>query len=213
MSALGATFTDWQQVDAERRPLMDEDFSWSEPPARARRETPKRSVHRRRPERGLGRERETGLGLGREREYEGDQEPRRDRELGREQEPWAEVAARAAATDLELDRTRERWDEASAQLAAPDDLPDRDQLFDPDDVASYSHARVVEDVSGAFDLSDPGRRTVVITGRGDDRYMPALTRRRASELRFHERAGFSPDRTALWAVVLAFAVLVGCFAH
>ncbi|MGH3025375.1 MAG: hypothetical protein ACRDLR_02910, partial [Gaiellaceae bacterium] len=74
----------------------------------------------------------------------------------------------------------------------------------------------------AFDLSDPGssdadalgaRRTVLITGRGDERYMPALRRPRESELRFHERSGFSPDRAGLWAVLLGVALLIGSVAH
>ncbi len=37
MPPTGSIFTDWQQVDNERRLLMDEDFSWSDPPARPRR--------------------------------------------------------------------------------------------------------------------------------------------------------------------------------
>jgi hypothetical protein len=73
----------------------------------------------------------------------------------------------------------------------------------------------------AFDLSDPGdqgaaqgaRRTVVITGHGDHRYLPAPRQRRASELRFHERSGFSPDRGGLWAVLLGIALVIGCIAH
>lgn len=73
----------------------------------------------------------------------------------------------------------------------------------------------------AFDLSDPGdqsaaqgaRRTVLITGRGDERYLPAPRQRRSSELRFHERSGFSPDRGGLWAVLLGIALVIGCIAH
>ena len=38
MPASGPTFTDWEQVEADsHRPLLVEDFSWSEPPARRRR--------------------------------------------------------------------------------------------------------------------------------------------------------------------------------
>ncbi len=78
-----------------------------------------------------------------------------------------------------------------------------------------------EDRSGAYDFSSgydlseseqSDRRTVVITGRGDDRYMPAR-RRPSSELRFHERSGFSPDRTAMWAVLLGLALLIGAVVH
>jgi hypothetical protein len=69
----------------------------------------------------------------------------------------------------------------------------------------------------AFDLSDPGqqgaRRTVLITGHGDDRYLPGPRQRRSSELRFHERSGFSPDRAGLWAVLLGIALVIGCIVH
>jgi hypothetical protein len=72
----------------------------------------------------------------------------------------------------------------------------------------------------AFDLSDRGqgpsqgaRRTVLITGHGDDRYLPAPRQRRSSELRFHERSGFSPDRAGLWAVLLSLALVIGAIAH
>jgi hypothetical protein len=70
----------------------------------------------------------------------------------------------------------------------------------------------VEDRSGAY-VDETGRRTVVITGRGAERYAPASRRRQASELRFHERSGFSPDRTAMWAVLLGLALLLGCVVH
>jgi hypothetical protein len=83
--------------------------------------------------------------------------------------------------------------------------------------------RNLDDRAGerAFDLSDPGpqagghgaRRTVLITGHGDDRYLPAPRQRRSSELRFHERSGFSPDRAGLWAVLLGIALVIGCIAH
>ncbi len=66
----------------------------------------------------------------------------------------------------------------------------------------------------APDLAVQGaRRTVVITGRGDERYMPAPRRRPSAELRFHERSSFSPDRAGLWAVLLGIALVIGCVAH
>lgn len=50
-----------------------------------------------------------------------------------------------------------------------------------------------------------GRRTVRITGRGAERNLPVAR----PTLRRHERAGFKPDRAALWAVVLGiFLILV-----
>jgi hypothetical protein len=53
-----------------------------------------------------------------------------------------------------------------------------------------------------------GRRTVVITGRGADRYV-APRRGYDSRLRPHERSGFKPDRVALWAVLLGIALVLG----
>jgi hypothetical protein len=61
-----------------------------------------------------------------------------------------------------------------------------------------------------------GRRTVQITGRGTERNLPSVTRRGAERnlpagsptLRRHERAGFQPDRAAMWAVVLGLLLIL-----
>jgi hypothetical protein len=56
-------------------------------------------------------------------------------------------------------------------------------------------------------VSSDGRRTVVITGRGAERdYVPA--RRRERDLRPHERAGFKPERLALWAFLLTLLLIL-----
>src|SRR5579875_81212 len=61
--------------------------------------------------------------------------------------------------------------------------------------------------AAAGDLS--GRRTITIRGRGAERG-PAVaygrTRRRPE--RRHERAGFRPDRAALWAVLLGVLLII-----
>ena len=55
----------------------------------------------------------------------------------------------------------------------------------------------------------PPRRTVVITGRGAERHLPwpgdpgHRPARRA-----HERAGFRPDRVAMWAVFLGVLLML-----
>lgn len=215
MPPTGSTFTDWQQVEKESRLLMDEDFSWSDPPARPRRRRAEAPVRIRR------------------RTAMVDAEPV-------ERDPRAE----AGETHSEFDEVMQRWNEAygdsSGYRAARGAPRDREEqmsyaghveaaasdhgdaaTFDRDDVASYTHAPVHEDRSGAYDFSsgydlseseESDRRTVVITGRGDDRYMPAR-RRPSSELRFHERSGFSPDRTAMWAVLLGLALLIGAVVH
>ena len=64
--------------------------------------------------------------------------------------------------------------------------------------------------------AENGRRTVQITGRGAERNLPSVTRRGAERnlpagsptLRRHERAGFKPDRAAMWAVVLGLLLIL-----
>ena len=60
----------------------------------------------------------------------------------------------------------------------------------------------------AFDSEPGGRRTVVITGRGTERYSPSHVVVRRQRLAFHERASFSPDRMAMWAVLLGIALVL-----
>ncbi len=212
MPPTGSTFTDWQQFDNERRLLIDEDFSWSEPPARSRRRITDEPIRARR------------------RVSATEAEPAVQRDT------WDQPTAAHSHFDEMMQEWNQAYgsaahDEGYAQAGAhaesegyvaEERYPDSAvATLDHDDLAGYSQAPVREDRSGAFDLSDPGsgfdasgRRTVVITGRGDDRFIPAPRRRApSSELRFHERAGFSPDRAGLWAVLLGLALLVGCVVH
>ncbi|MGZ4197083.1 MAG: hypothetical protein ACXVUE_00020 [Solirubrobacteraceae bacterium] len=56
----------------------------------------------------------------------------------------------------------------------------------------------------------PGRRTVKITGYGSQRnliYASREPRRRPPE-RPYERAGFKPDRVAMWAVLLGVLLVL-----
>jgi len=52
----------------------------------------------------------------------------------------------------------------------------------------------------------PGRRTITIQGRGAERYTPRPRRHRPRAP--HERAGFRPDRAALWAVLLGVLLIL-----
>ena len=55
----------------------------------------------------------------------------------------------------------------------------------------------------------PGRRTVTIRGRGAERNLPwpdGSSRR--PQRRVYERAGFKPDRVALWAVMLCILLVI-----
>ncbi len=67
----------------------------------------------------------------------------------------------------------------------------------------------------------PGRRTVTIQGRAGDHYVPPAGRDRAAASgrhpgaarsrptrRPHERAGFRPDRVAMWAVLLGVLLVL-----
>jgi hypothetical protein len=55
----------------------------------------------------------------------------------------------------------------------------------------------------------PGRRTVTIRGRGAERNLPlpGSSRRRPPRRRY-ERAGFKPDRVAMWAVLLGLLLVL-----
>jgi hypothetical protein len=217
MPPTGSIFTDWQQVDNERRLLMDEDFSWSDSPSRPRRRHAEVPVRRRRL---------TAVAEAEpvERDPRGEASETHS-EFDEVMQRWNEAYGDASRT-YRVTRGAPRGREEQMSYAGHIEAAALDHgdaaTFDRDDVASYAHAPVHEDRSGAddfsggYDLSEPeqsDRRTVVITGRGDDRYMPARRRRPSSELRFHERSGFSPDRTAMWAVLLGLALLIGAVVH
>jgi hypothetical protein len=71
-------------------------------------------------------------------------------------------------------------------------------------------ARIYSRPNAAGRLPDaggvPGRPTVTIRGQGAERYAPRSARRPAE--RRHERAGFRPDRAAMWAVLLGLMLIL-----
>lgn len=188
MPATGSTFTDWQQLEQDSLLFVDDDFGWSEPPQRRRRRITEEPVRARRAALLDYEPEERAIEL----------EPRYER----------------GAASLEQ---RENWDHPT------EEHNHFDEMMAQWNAAYGDGARRIEtsSSSGAFDLADPGvtpppgpgRRTVVITGQGDARYMPAPRRNRGSGLRFHERSGFSPDRAGLWAVLLGVALVIGCVVH
>lgn len=197
MPPTGSTFTDWQQVERESRVLLCDEVSWSEPPQRRRRRVAEEPIRASRRAAVLEREREPA--------YESEQ-------------TWDDPAVHSWDQPTE---THSHFDELMAQWnAVYGDGAARDTPAVVRDTPAAVRDTPAADAR-AFDLSDPGneapaqdgRRTVVITGHGDERYMPALRRRRQSELRLHERAGFSPDRAGLWAVLLGVALLLGAIVH
>lgn len=54
----------------------------------------------------------------------------------------------------------------------------------------------------------PGRRTVTIRGRGAERYVPTRPAGTRPTRRRYERAGFRPDRAAMWAVLLGVMLIL-----
>jgi hypothetical protein len=210
-------------LEDERPLLIDDDFSWSDLPARRSRRPPAPPPARA----NLSRCSERKSDSADSRYMPAD----RDIETRYVQTRYAEMSdvqmsdvqlsdvhmrdvhmrdASSSDAQAEVRRTEAEFEQARGRWAASHEHADS---FDRDDAASYATARVLEDRSGALEPRHSGRRTVIITGRGDSRYTIAPARRRSSELRFHERAVFNPDRTAKWAVLLGIALLIGCIAH
>ena len=89
--------------------------------------------------------------------------------------------------------------------AAPDDRPVAARSAAARPVSPAGPPRVEVRAGGdAHGAGIEGRRTVTIRGRGAERNLP-VTR---PTLRRHERPGFRPDRTALWAVLLGMLLIL-----
>lgn len=197
MPPTGSTFMDWQQVEHAGPLLIDDDISWSEPPQRRRRRITEEPIRARR----------------RVAVIEYEPEPLDDYASHDGYEPLID---RVPAEHLPTDEAG-AWNPPTAAHSHFDEM-----MAEWNAAYGAGSSRDLDtSAERAFDLSDPGpspagqgtRRTVVITGHGDERYLPAPRRRRSSELRFHERAGFSPDRAGLWAVLLGIALVIGAMAH
>jgi hypothetical protein len=81
-----------------------------------------------------------------------------------------------------------------------------------DVLAHPAHLHASEPPAGpsAAGSGVPGRRTVTIRGRGAERELafPQNGRARRPAVRRHERPGFQPDRTALWALMLGVVLVL-----
>jgi hypothetical protein len=67
------------------------------------------------------------------------------------------------------------------------------------------------------DADVPGRRTVTITGHGAEGYASRNGTRPSAAIRHrqlprHQRAGFRPDRAAMWAVLLGLMLMLAAAA-
>lgn len=168
---------------SRHRLLMDEDFSWSEVPRRRRvRAAEARNPGARRAAQG----RADGRGTGSRESVSRQSDSRFDarRFSARGSGPRRADVRGSLAPGLDAQGTHDA-------IAADDLLPD-----------IYG---VVDHSAGG----PGGRRTIVITGHGSERYLPTRSRRREASLRLHERSSFKPDRIALWAFLLALALLLG----
>lgn len=188
MSEAGSTFTDWQQVERDSLLFVDDDFNWSEPPRRRRRRITESA--------GSSRRRSADEPVYDEQPVHAE---RRAAVLEYEPEPLDAYAKSSA--------TASSWEH---QATAPNHF---DEMMQQWNIAYGDGAGRDTGERGRHAAADEARRTVLITGHGDERYLPAPRRRRSSELRFHERSSFSPDRAGLWAVLLGIALVIGCIAH
>ena len=86
------------------------------------------------------------------------------------------------------------------------DASARDSLGDLSGAGSLTTAAPRQSASPS---GGPARRTVTIRGRGAEGYLPWPDASRGRpQRRAYERAGFRPDRLAMWAVLLGFALVL-----
>jgi hypothetical protein len=197
MPEQGPTFTDWAQLDADdrRRPLLiDEDFSWSEPPSRRRRASVATV------------EREARVAPRQQDEYD----DRYADEAPDDRHVYEQRDERASSRGRQQPAYREdAWDSEPINVERELDVAWGGRLSAP--VGAETYEVDPYDFEPSFGDEPSGRRTVVITGRGASSY--PVRRPRSTELAFHERDSFNPDRTAMWAVLMGIALLIGCIAH
>jgi hypothetical protein len=85
-------------------------------------------------------------------------------------------------------------------------LAERERPVDPQEIA---RARRLAADSYVHGDGVPGRRTVTIRGRGSERYTPPpRDRSRRPSERSYERAGFRPDKIAMWAVLMCVVLIL-----
>jgi hypothetical protein len=69
--------------------------------------------------------------------------------------------------------------------------------------------RVAPPASASATAGEPARRTVTIRGYGAERNLPwPDSPHRRPQRSIHERAGFNPDRVAMWAVLLGILLVI-----
>jgi len=191
-----------------RTPIVEADIGWSDAPARrSRRRHPVADVD------------DWGGGA-----WVVESQPAPERSVAAREQARRERSERAAragmAGDSEPERQLTDW-----AAWEPEDQPDGTveafaaeapfgPLFDGEIIAARIDHAVIDGSSPAAAVTDgieaarpPERRTIVITGRGAERQLPRGRSWEAS-LPLYERAGFRPDRLAMWAVLLGVILLL-----
>lgn len=132
---------------------------------------------------------------------------RDDPESGRVSEPYLVLARDAAAEDMaEIARTGVPRRARSSVGRAARDRGRAPMLDLADDARPLALAESSVDLDPTpVNGGVPGRRTITITGRGSERYVPA---RRRPQRPVYERPGFQPDRFAMWAVLLGVLLIL-----
>jgi hypothetical protein len=119
---------------------------------------------------------------------------------------WSDPASSAGSAG-----SAERTERAAPELAPAHPLSTPAYARPPVESEHPVASDYAEPVASDYDERDAaaaGRRTIVITGRGSERYV-APRRGYDARVRAHERSGFKPDRVAMWAVLLGLALLLG----
>lgn len=115
-----------------------------------------------------------------------------------EDEVWQEAFARREPGQLRTKRRLQAVDGGRTSSTLEPHASAVDRTAEPTEVPGAAS-------SGA----GPARRTVIIRGRGAEVHPPRPdASRRRPQRRAYERAGFRPDRVAMWAVVLGFVLVL-----
>jgi hypothetical protein len=118
------------------------------------------------------------------------------------------VRARDDQTRAALERGRVRATDAEARVAAGRDRGMSTGAGPAVDRGSVAYDRAPAIAGPGRAAGVPGRRTITIQGRGSDRSWAPTAERRRPARRPHERAGFRPDRAAMWAVMLGLVLVL-----
>jgi hypothetical protein len=111
--------------------------------------------------------------------------------------------ASAAVSPEALRIEDEVWQEAFTRREPP-----ARRALRPPVTAAPASATLPSARSRGVDQTPAERRTIRIQGRGAERNLPWPDPYRRPQRRAYERAGFRPDRVAMWAVLLGLLLML-----